>query len=244
MRALLSISTALLVGFITALPGRAYVPPSERIAAAMATANRGAGRLQVLEVDVALYLGTSEQPAATGELLSDPSGVARLELRTKGGAVERHLLRGRELLASRDGRPVDAPRPFLIPFYLMQAGSGGGLRASLLTLGVAVHQVDLGYQDDRDCYVLGGRTPPSGSAVPSPRPALWVDQESLEVVRFDRGDGVRFRLGSSASFGSLRLPSFIEIRDSRGFLARLEILDAEEASSPPEAFRPAWLSTP
>ena len=35
MRALLSISTALLVGFITALPGWAYVPPSERIAAAM-----------------------------------------------------------------------------------------------------------------------------------------------------------------------------------------------------------------
>jgi hypothetical protein len=244
MRALLTISAALLGALLLTLPGRAHVPLPERIAAAVAAANRSAGRLRVLEVDVALYLGASEQPAATGELRSDPGGLSRLELRSPGGVVERHLLRGSELLASRDGLPVDAPRPFLLPFFLLQAGSSDVLRSSLLTLGVLVHQVDLGYQDEHDCYVLGGRAPSSGTAVPPSRPALWVDQESLEVVRFDRGDGVRFRLGAPASFGSLRLPSWIEIRDSRGFLARLEILNAEEASSSPGSFRPAWLSAP
>ena len=102
--------------------------------------------------------------------------------------------------------------------------------ASLLTLGVAAHQVALGYEGEHDCYVLGGRAS-SGAAAPFPRPALWVDQESLELVRFDRGDGVRFRLGSPASFGSIRLPSWIEISDSRGLPARLEILSAQGVSS-------------
>jgi len=241
---ILSVSTALLWALLVALPGRAYVPLPERIGAAVAEANRSAGRVTVLQLDVALYMGTSEQPAATGKIRSSPGGHSRLELRSPGGVVERYLLRGRQLLASRDGRPVDAPRPFLFPFFLLQAGSNDVLRSSLLTLGVLVHQVDLDYQGESDCYVLGGRASSSGAPAPPPRPALWVDQENLEVVRFDRGDGVRFRLGSFASFGSLRLPSWIEMQDSRGFLARLEILDAEEAPSSSESFHPAWLTAP
>ena len=80
----------------------------------------------------------------------------------------------------------------------------------------------------------GGGRPPPGLRLPSPQPALWVDQESLEPVRFDRGDGVRFRLGSFVAFGSVRLPSWIEISDSRGFRARLEILSAQEVPASPE----------
>ena len=156
--------------------------------------------------------------------------------------MERHLLRGEERLASRDGLPLDAPRPFLPPFFLLQAGTGDALRASLRTLGVSVHQVALGYQGDHDCYVLGGREP--ASAAPHPKPALWVDQESLEPVRFDRGDGVRFRLGSFAAFGSIRLPSWIEIGDARGFLVRLEVLSAQEVSASAETFRRTWLGAP
>ena len=115
MRTLLSISAALLCALLPSLPLRAYIPSPQRIAAAVAEANRSAGRLGVLEVKVALYLGESEQPVATGELLSDPGGRSRLELRSSEGVVERHLLRGRELLVSRDRRSVDAPRPFLPP---------------------------------------------------------------------------------------------------------------------------------
>jgi hypothetical protein len=244
MRALLSISAALLWALLFSLPARAYIPPPERIAAAVATANQGAGRARVLEVKLALYLGDSEQPVATGELLSDPGGLSRLEIRSPEGVVERHLLRGGELLASRDGVPLDAPRPFLPAFFLLQAKTGGLLMASLRTLGVSAHEVALGYEGERDCYVLGGRAPTSGVALSSPQPALWVDQESLEPVRFDRGDGVRFRLGSFVAFDSIRLPSWIEIGDSQGFTARLEVLSAQPASPSPGSFRRGWLSAP
>ena len=244
MRILLSISAALLWTLLSSLPARAYIPPPERIAAAAATANQNAGRLHLLEVKVALYLGDSEQPVATGELLSDPGGLSRLEIRSPEGVVERHLLRGGELLASRDGLPLDAPRPFLLPFSLLQAKTGGVLMASLRTLGVSVQEVALGYEGEHDCYVLGGRAPRSGVALPYPHPALWVDQESLEPVRFDRRDGVRFRLGSYVAFGSIRLPSWIEIGDSRGFLARLEVLSAQPVSPSPGSFRRGWLSAP
>jgi hypothetical protein len=134
--------------------------------------------------------------------------------------------------------------PFLPPFFLLQAKSGDVLMASLVALGVSAHEVALGYEGEHDCYVLGGRVPSSGAAVLSQRPALWVDQESLEPVRIDRGDGVRFRLGAPTSFGPVRLPSWIEISDPRGFLARLEVLGAQEVSTSSESFRPGWLSAP
>jgi len=239
MRTLLSISAALLWALLFSLSARAYIPPPERIAAAVAEANRSAGRSRVLQVEVALYLGDSEQPVATGELLS-----ARLEIRGPEGVVERHLLRGGEHLASRDRLALDAPRPFLPPLFLLQAKTGGVLTALLRTLGVSVQEIALGYEGEHDCYVLGGRAPASEIAEPHPQPALWVDQESLEPVRFDRGDGVRFRLGSFAAFGSVHLPSWIEIGDSRGFRARLEILNAQEASTSPASFRRGWLSAP
>jgi hypothetical protein len=243
MRTLLPTAAALLWALLFSLPLRAYIPPAERIAEAVAAANRSAGRLRVLEVKVALHLGGSEQPVATGELLSDPGGFSRLELRSPEGVVERHLLRGGALLATRDRRAVNDPRPFLPPFFLLQAKSGDVLMASLLALGVAAHQVALGYEGENDCYVLGGRAS-SGAAALFPEPALWVDHESLEPVRFDRRDGVRFRLGSPSSFGSIRLPSWIEISDSRGPPARLEILSAQGVSTSPESFRPGWLSAP
>jgi hypothetical protein len=242
MRTLLSISAALLWALLCVLPARAYIPSPERIAAAAAEANRSAGRTQLLELKVALYLGDSEQAVATGELLSDPGGLARLEIRSPEGIVERHLLRARELLASRDAVPLDAPRPFLPPVFLLQAKTGGVLMTSLRALGVSAHEVALGYEGEHDCYVLGGRAP--ASALPSPRSSLWVDQESLEPVRFDRGDGVRFLLGSFVAFDSIRLPSWIEIRDSQGFRARLEILGAQPVSPAAGSFRREWLNAP
>jgi hypothetical protein len=229
---------------LISLPARAYFPSPPRIAAAVAEANREAGRPRVLEVGVALYRGSSEEPVATGELLSAPGGLSRLELRSPRGDMERHLLRGKKLLASRDRSALDAPRPFLPPFFLLQAASGKALTASLLTLGVSAHEVALGYEGEHDCYVLGGRASSSRAAVLSLRPALWVDQESLEPVRFDRGDGVRFRLGPSADFGSVRLPSWIEASDLHGFVGRLEVLGAREVSAAPESFHPGWLSAP
>jgi hypothetical protein len=243
MRALLPISGALLFAFLCSPTLFAYVPQAERVARAAAEANRGASRTGVLELDVALYLDGSQEAAETGKLLSHPGGFSRLELLGPEGVVERHLLRGRRYLASRDGAPLDAPRPLLPPLFLLQARSGDALLASLLTLGVPARQIALGYQGDRDCYVLGGR-PPAGAAPAPPGPALWLDQESLEPLRFDRGDGVHFVLGSPTSFGEIRLPSRIEIVDESGPRARLQILGARVAPSVPESFRPEWLGAP
>lgn len=244
MRTLLSISAALLCALLLSASVRAYVPAPARIAAAVAAANRNAGRTRVLALEVALYLGVAEQPVATGELLSDPGGLSRLELRSLEGVVERHLLRGGVLLASRDRQPLEAPRPLLPPLFLLQAETGSVLMATLRTLGASVDQIALGYQGEHDCYVLGGRAAASGVALPYPKPALWVDQESLEPVRFDRGDGVRFRLGSFVAFDSIRLPSSIQIDDSRGFQARLDIRSARAVSTSAESFRRDWLSAP
>jgi hypothetical protein len=239
------IFAVLLWALLVWLPARAYFPSPPRVAAAVAEANREAGRPRVLEVGVALYRGSTQEPVATGELLSAPAGLSRLELRSPRGDMERHLLRGKKILASRDRRALAAPRPFLPPFFLLQAASGKALTASLLTLGVSAHEVALGYEGEHDCYVLGGRASSSSRAAAlSVRPALWVDQESLELVRFDRGDGVRFRLGPSADFGSVRLPSWIEASDLHGFVGRLEVLGAREVSAPPESFHPGWLGAP
>jgi hypothetical protein len=244
MRVLPPLSATLLWALLWPLSAGAYIPQPERIAAAVAAENRGAGRLGALELKVALRLGGSEQPAATGELLSDSGGLSRLELRSPEGVVERYLLRGGELLASRDGRALPAPRPFLPPFFLLQAGSGDVLMASLLALGASVHEVALGHEGEHDCYVLGGRVPLSGGVASSPRAALWVDQESLEPVRIDLRDGVRFRMGPPVGFGPVHLPSWIEISDWGGPVARLEILDAHEASVSSESFHPSWLGAP
>jgi hypothetical protein len=227
-----------------ALPARAYVPPQERIADAVAQVNRAANRHRALQIQVALRLGDSPRPVAVGELLSDPGGLSRLELRSEEGVVERHLLRGGRLSATRDGEPIAAPRPFLPPFFLLQAASGDVLTASLLALKVSAHQISLGYDGVNDCYVLGERATVSEPAAMPSRPALWVDQESLEVVRFDRGDGVRFRLGPSSDFGAVRLPAWIEISAPGAAPARLEIGGGQPVSPPTDAFRSDWLSGP
>lgn len=227
-----------------ALPARAYIPPQERIADAVAKVNRAANRHRVLRIEVALRLGDAPAPVATGELLSDPGGLARLELRSEEGVVERHLLRGGQLFATRDGVRIEAPRPFLPPLFLLQAASGDVLTAGLLALNVSAHQISLGYEGERDCYVLGERRPLSEPTSAPPLPALWVDQESLEAVRFDRADGARFRLGPTAEFGPVRLPAWIEISAPGVPPARLEIRGAEPVSAPVDAFRSDWLSGP
>ena len=51
--------------------------------------------------------------------------------------VERHLLQGNEYSASRDGKLIVSPRPFLPPLFLLQAKSGASLRAALSSFGVA-----------------------------------------------------------------------------------------------------------
>jgi hypothetical protein len=136
---------------------------------------------------------------------------------------------------------LEAPRPFLPPVFLLQAVSGAALQAALTSFGVASEQAELGLGDEHDCYVLGGRAPRGPDGVEPVKPSLWVDLESFEVVRIDRGDGVRFRLGPSENFGGVRLPRWISIEAPGQPPARLDILKATPANAPAASFTTEWL---
>ena len=244
--------------------GEAYVPSAEKIARAVARANQAAGRGEPLWADVTLRIGDAPdpspapaeegvpgadasaraaEPVATGVLASHPTGLARLELRSRRGFVERHLLQGSEYRASRDGQVLSAPHPFLPPLFMLQAGSGEALQAALGSFGVSSAEVELGRIGDVDCYVLGGRIPGRQDVFrgPAALPALWIDMESLRVVRIDRVDGSRLNFGPEVSFENIRIPSWIEIQLPGGQNARLEIKRVARASAPAAAFGMDWL---
>jgi hypothetical protein len=221
----------------------AAIPEAQRIADAAAQANHKAGRSEPMILDVSLRIGDSE-PLATGVLASHPTGLARLELRSHQGFVERHLLQGSEYTASRDGELLAAPRPFLPPIFLLQAGSGAALRAALESFGVAAGDVALGLADERDCYVLGGRAIGPATGASPGRPALWVDMETFDVVRIDAPDGVRFRFGPASDFDGLRAPAWISIEVPGQAPARLEVVRASRANAPAAAFGRDWLAAP
>jgi hypothetical protein len=231
---------ALLAGALTASPAGAGIPSAQRIADEVASGNRAAGRAEPLWLDVTLRIGEGE-PVAQGVLATHPTGLARLELRSARGFVERHLVQGSEYGASRDGRLLEQPRPFLPPVYLLQTVSGAALQAALGSFGVAADAAALGLGDDHDCYVLGGRAPRGAGDEAASRPSLWVDLDTFEVVRIDRGDGVSFRFGPSERFGAVRLPRWISIEVPGQPPARLEIVKVAPANAPAAGFTTEWL---
>jgi len=226
-----------------AAPAAAVIPNAQKIADAVAEANRAGGRSNPLIFDVTLRIGDSA-PLATGVLVSHPTGLARLELRSNQGFVERHLLQGSEYRASRDGRLLRSPRPFLPPLFLLQAVSGAVLRAALSSFEVSAGEVVLGLADDRDCYVLGGRLPRATAGEERRLPSLWIDMDTYEVVRVDRQDGVRFRFGPLGSFDGIRAPSWIAIDVPGRRPVHLEVVRVAPANAPAAAFGIDWLMAP
>jgi hypothetical protein len=226
---------------LAAPSARAVIPSIQKITDAVAQTNRSEGRSEPLLLDVVLRIGDSE-PLATGVLATHPTGLARLELRSNQGFVERHLLQGSEYSASRDGRMLRSPRPFLPPIFLLQSGSGAALSAALASYGISVAEVALGLADDHDCYVLGGRLPPSADGQERRLPSLWIDVESLEVVRIDRQDGVRFRFGPTTEFDGIRAPAWISIEAPGQAPARLDVTRVVRANAPAAAFGTDWLT--
>lgn len=226
---------------LAAAGARAVVPSAEKVSDELARTNKAAHRAEPLIFDVSLSIGDSE-PLATGVLATHPTGLARLELRSKRGFVERHLLQGSEYSASRDGSLLNHPRPFLPPLFLLQASDGATLRAALASFGVAASQVALGLADEKDCYVLGGRLPPAQGRPEGRLPSVWIDMDTFQVVRIDGRDGVRFRFGPSRAFDGIQAPSWIAIESPGQTPARLEVERVAPANAPAAAFGQAWLS--
>lgn len=180
-------AAALLAG---GLPAAGAVPSPDRIADAVAETNVSAKRGQPLRLEVHVQIG--ERPSvASGILLTDPAGFARLELRGADGLVERHLMRAGQTRASRNGARLDAHRFFLPPLYVLQAKDGGALRALLEGLEVLVDSVGLAECGDDDCLVVGdaGREIPRRPAPPilgldryEAALALRADEEAAEAA--------------------------------------------------------------
>jgi hypothetical protein len=218
------------------------IPDARKIVDALASTNRAAKRTAPLILDVELRIGDSA-PLATGVLATHPTGLARLELHSNQGFVERHLLQGSEYTASRDGKLLRSPRPFLPPIFLLQSGSGAALRAALASFGVSAGEVVLGLAEGKDCYVVGGRLPRS-AAEKRRLPSMWIDMDSFAVVRLDRQDGVRFRFGPTIDFDGVQAPSWIVIESPDQAPARLEIRSVARAEAPAAAFSEDWLMAP
>ena len=212
-------------------------------AALAAIPNELAGRSGPLLLYVTLRVAAGG-PAAEGVIATHPTGLARLELKSPLGFVERHLLLGDEYRASRDGRLLDQPHPFLPPVFLLQATSGATLSAALDSFGVISEEVVLGRMGDRDCYVLGGRRRGEGSGEETALPSLWIDMQSYDALRWVRSDGTEYRQGPSQLFDGIRLPSWIEIRAPGSLRARLEIVRVARADAPAAAFQDEWLTAP
>ena len=219
----------------SAAPASAYVPEPEPVARAAAKVNRSAKRAQVLEVEVTVRLLGGEEPVARGRLLASPDARTRIEIRHQRGFVERHLRRSGGVKASRDGQLLERTRPLLPPLWVLQASSGARLLARLGELGGDPSVLTLGYDGSHDCYVLGGRGGPS----------VWVDQDTLAVVRIDLAGGVVYRMGpAEGQEGGIQLPAWIEA-DAPGMVPMRLELGARGAVKPAaDAFRPEWLTAP
>jgi hypothetical protein len=223
----------------------AVIPSESKIATAVAQANAAAGRGEPLWLDILLRIGEGE-PAAKGVLTSHPTGLARLELEnTTKGFVERHLLQGSTYRASRNGEPLDQPLPFLPPFFLLQMRSGDALEAALASFGIADRAPHLARLGDLDCWVLGAYSPNavvSGEGSPATGPAIWIDSATRQILRLDRGDGVRLDFGPEVAYEKIRVPSWIAINVEGRPPARLEIQRVSRANAPAAAFSNDWLS--
>lgn len=239
-RALRGALVALVGALAVAAAAFAVVPDASKIANAIAKANESSGRAVPLLFEVTLLI--SETPVATGVLATHPTGLARLELHSDKGVVERHLLQGNDYLASRNGELLDEPRPFLPPVFLLQASTVAALQAALGSFGVAIGEAELGRVDDIDCYVVGGRARTSADDSTGALPSVWVDTRSFQVVRVISGDGVELGLGPATIYGGVLVPGWVTIDAPDHPPARLKIDKVAPADAPAAAFSTEWLT--
>ncbi|MBW1882344.1 MAG: hypothetical protein JRJ58_02360 [Deltaproteobacteria bacterium] len=151
----------------------AVIPLADRTMKAIAEVNRASGRSQALQLELTIRIG-DEPPIGSGELISHPSGLARLEIRRHEGQVERYLLSGAQLLGTMNGRSVSRPRPLLQPLFLLQLASEVTLRAALESFGIQSDSIGLAPCGEQDCFVIGDPRLAAPLPLPAPPPESGV----------------------------------------------------------------------
>lgn len=132
----------------------AFIPEADRTLRAIARVNRSSGRSEALQLELTLRVG-DRPPIARGELISHPSGLARLELRGFNGRIDRYLLSGAELTGAKDGVRLDDPQPMLPPLFFMQPSSQTTMRTALESFEVRSESIGLAPCGEDDCFVIG-----------------------------------------------------------------------------------------
>jgi hypothetical protein len=229
-------SMLLCSGLIFDSGARAFIPPADRTMQAVAETNRASGRAQALQLELTMSVG-GRAPVARGELVTHPTGLARLELRGVHGRIERYLLSGRELMATRDGILLEEPRALLQPIFLMQPSSETTLRAALETFGVLVDEIGLAPCGEEDCFVIGD---PRLSAPLPGLPRAGIGGDPLEDAVSDPLAETRSDVGGpAAKQAELEGPSMalpIGSEGSRG--------DDSSSADPQRSLLPRiWLDT-
>lgn len=188
MRAGLALAATAGVVALFASVADAVIPLPGRTLSAIAGVNRSAGRAKALQLDMKMRIGT-DPPIASAELVSHPSGLARLEIRGYEGRVDRYLLSGEELAATMNGQELFSPRPLLQPFFLLQPSSETTLRAALESFGIGTSSIGLMPCGDSDCYVIGDPSLVATYEPPvefdengDPLPASYYDASDLDSV--------------------------------------------------------------
>jgi hypothetical protein len=217
---------------LAAAPASAFVPRPERLTEAAARTNADQARTGPLRIAVALLTqppgeGDAE-PIATGELMADPRGAVRIDLVGRNGVQERQVLEGGRLDAWRDGQPLDSPRVLVPPVGALQQRSGPALREVLRRLGVDLDAAALGRSHGHDCFVVGGRDR-LAEAQGLGRASVWLDAYTFEIVRIDRGDGVRFRFGPPRDLDGHKLPAWVSLEEVGKSTLYLELREAAPA---------------
>lgn len=242
-----------------------FVLDAERVIGAVAEVNGASGRATALRFEFDMRIGDSEVAAATGELVTHPTGLARLELRAGSGLVERHVLHGSTHAASRNGVILNRYRAFLPPLFLLQADSAVTLHAALAEFGVRSEAIALAPCGERNCFVLGDPDRMVAQRASGPAPAaiapdegsesgppqsvagfstIWVDNESFDVWRIESSDGVRTTLGPTVASEGVRAPSWILIEEPGQAFVRFEIRRVTPVNAPAVAFGDSWLLAP
>jgi len=144
---------------------------------AIASVNRSSGRGQALQLELTMRIG-DRSPVAQGQLITHPSGLARLELRGLNGRVDRYLLSGRELLGAKNGLRLDRPQPLLQPLFFLQPSSEATLRAALESFDVLSDSIGLATCGEQDCFVIGDPR----LAAPLPEPVVAPELSDTDVL--------------------------------------------------------------
>ncbi len=206
-----ALGLVLLRGFVA----EAVIPFADRTMKAIAEVNRASGRRQALQLELTIRVG-EEPPIGSGELISHPSGLARLEVRgLEEGRVDRYLLSGDELLGTVNGRIVSEPRPLLQPFFLLQLDSEVTLRAALESFGIQSDSIGLAPCGEQDCFVIGD--PRLGAPLPlsAPLPESGVLGDPLTDLDETEGEEHDPQLGA-AGFLDLGAGAELELGDAPG----------------------------